>query len=183
MNIEVIFIALGISMDIFAISIALGFSIKKMINNDILKIALFFGAFHAIMISLGWLIGYGFRDFVSSFGYVIAFVILLFIGAKMIYESKELKLKKSIDNKFLFILSIATSIDAFFIGTSLSIINVPMIDTSVFVGLVAFCLSIIGIFIGKKIGHLFENKIEIVGGIILILIAIKLLLENIFYYE
>ncbi|MBI4895259.1 MAG: manganese efflux pump [Candidatus Aenigmarchaeota archaeon] len=188
MNIEIILIAIGISMDIFAVSIALGFSGKKQTNqskklhvdNNGLKISIFFGLFHAIMISIGYYVGLGFRELIAGTGFWIASILLIVIGVKMIYESKKMKNTKNVLNDYsLILLSIATSIDAFIIGTTFSILNVSIIESVFIIGVVAFFMSFIGFVVGKKIGHLFETKIEIIGGIILILIALKILLENI----
>lgn len=179
MNLEIALIAIGLSMDVFAIAISTGLSSKMHKNNE-LKIAVFFGLFHAIMISIGYYVGLGFREFIAGVGFWIASILLIAIGAKMIYESRKLKKSTGLLNDYsLLLLSIATSIDAFVIGTSFSLLNLSIIEPVFIVGVVAFLMSAVGFYIGKRIGHFFESKIEIIGGVILILIAIKILLENI----
>lgn len=177
----IFFIAIGLAMDAFAISIVSGFSIKKLKKENAFKIALFFGIFQGIMPIIGWFIGFGFRDFVLGIGHWIAFALLAAIGIKMIYESTKIKTNKQnpLKNSVLLILAIATSIDAFVVGASLSILNTPIITPAILTGIITFVLSFIGVYIGKKIGHFFENKIEALGGLILILIGLKILLENI----
>lgn len=181
-TITVLFIALGLAMDAFAVSITSGFTVRKLKIHYALKIALFFGLFQAIMPLLGWAAGFGLRDFISSIDHWIAFVLLTAIGIKMIYESRIIKEEEReviiLSIYALLLLSIATSIDAFVVGFSLSAINVSIINPALIIGIVTFFLSLLGVFIGNRFGHLFESKIEIAGGVILIGIGIKILLEH-----
>ena len=180
--ISIIFIAFGLAMDAFAVSITSGLTIKSLKINNALKIAVFFGLFQAIMPLIGWLAGLSFRDFISGVDHWIAFGLLSIIGCKMIYESSKMDLnEKKIDplNIYvLFILSIATSIDALAVGLSLSFLNVSIALPAIIIGIVTFLLSIFGVYFGNRFGHYFERKIEIIGGLILIGIGIKILIEH-----
>jgi putative Mn2+ efflux pump MntP len=132
---------------------------------------------------IGWLTGVGFRNFIYNIDHWIAFGLLVVIGGKMIYES--FKLESPVKNRelswtFLLLLSVATSIDAFAVGLSFSFLKVEIITPSCIIGAVTFILSMIGVVIGKKVGHLSERKIEAFGGIILILIGINILLTHLY---
>ena len=168
-------------MDAFSVSITRGLTLKCNIKYA-LVIAIFFGGFQALMPVLGWFLGKQLQNIVSALAPWIAFFLLLGIGIKMIYESfyADEDICKVFSLKELLILSVATSIDAFAVGVTFAILNTPIITPIVVIGLITFILSFIGVYIGKNIGHLFENKIEILGGIILIAIGFKILLENIF---
>ncbi|MBE0461507.1 MAG: manganese efflux pump [Candidatus Aminicenantes bacterium] len=178
----IIFIAFGLAMDAFAVSITSGLTIKHLRINNALKIAIFFGSFQAIMPLIGWSAGLGFRDFISGVDHWVTFGLLSIVGCKMIYESSKMgSNEKKIDplNVYvLFILSIATSIDALAVGLSLSFLNVPIALPAIIIGVVAFLLSLVGVYIGNRIGHFFERKIEIIGGVILIGIGVKILIEH-----
>lgn len=175
--ISIIFLAIGLAMDAFSISITRGLTLKCDIKYALI-ISIFFGGFQALMPVLGWLSGIQLQNIVSTLAPWIAFILLLCIGFKMIYES--FKTDEDVCNVFswkeLLILSIATSIDAFAVGITFAILNTPIITPIIVIGLITFILSFIGVYIGKNIGHLFENKIEIIGGIILIAIGFKILL-------
>lgn len=180
--ISIIFIAFGLAMDAFAVSITSGLIIKHLRVNNALKIAMFFGAFQAIMPLIGWAAGLSFRDFISGVDHWIAFGLLSIIGCKMIYESSKMgSNEKKIDplNLYvLFILSIATSIDALAVGLSLSFLDVPIALPAIIIGVVTFLLSLLGVYLGNRIGYFFERKIELIGGLILIGIGIKILIEH-----
>jgi len=180
---SILLIAVGLAMDAFAVSITCGLTLKKLKIKHAFAIALSFGFFQGVMPIIGWLAGVGFRNFISSIDHWIAFGLLIAIGVKMIYES--FKLESSVKNRelswtFLLFLSIATSIDAFAVGLSFSFLKVEIITPSCIIGVVAFILSMTGVVVGKKIGHLFERKIEVFGGIILILIGVKILLTHLY---
>jgi putative Mn2+ efflux pump MntP len=169
-------------MDAFAASIASGIAIKHLKLNNALKIAIFFGGFQAIMPLIGWLAGRGARDFISGIDHWIAFTLLTLIGVKMIYESVRKTPKgKSTDPMnihVLLILSIATSIDALAVGVSFAFLEISIIEPAIIIGIVTFALSFAGVYIGHKMGHLFEKKVVAIGGIILIGIGIKILVEG-----
>lgn len=169
-------------MDAFAVSVTSGLTIKKLHINNALKIATFFGMFQAIMPVIGWSAGLGFRGFISGVDHWIAFGLLSLIGFKMIFESRAMDSdKKSTDplNIYtLLILSVATSIDALAVGLSLSLLNISIINPSIIIGVTTFMFSFAGVYIGKRAGHFFEKKIETAGGIILIVIGVKILIEH-----
>jgi putative Mn2+ efflux pump MntP len=178
--ISIIFLAIGLAMDAFSVSITRGLTLNCNIKYALI-IAVSFGGFQALMPVLGWYSGMQLQSIVSTLAPWIAFLLLLAIGLKMIYESFQSNedVCKVFSLKELLILSVATSIDAFAVGVTFAILNTTIITPIIVIGLVTFLLSFIGVYIGKNIGHLFENKIEIIGGIILILIGFKILLENI----
>ncbi|PKP58625.1 hypothetical protein CVT91_08225 [Candidatus Atribacteria bacterium HGW-Atribacteria-1] len=181
--ISIIFIAFGLAMDAsFAVSITSGLTIKHLKINNALKIAIFFGSFQAIMPLIGWSAGLGFRNFISGIDHWIAFGLLCIIGCKMIYESSKMEVNnKKIDplNVYvLLMLSIATSIDALAVGLSLSFLKVSIALPVIIIGIVTFLLSIFGVYFGNRFGHYFERKIEMAGGLILIGIGMKILIEH-----
>ncbi len=171
-------------MDAFAVSITSGITLRHLRIRHALKIALSFGFFQAIMPIIGWLSGISLRSIISGVDHWIAFGLLSIIGCKMIYESFKLESDKGKINPqniyVLFILSIATSIDALAVGLSLSFLKVAIILPAIIIGIVTFLLSFLGVYIGNKVGHFFERKIEIIGGLILIGIGIKILIEHLF---
>ncbi|MBN2324132.1 MAG: manganese efflux pump [Spirochaetes bacterium] len=169
-------------MDAFAVSIASGVTIKELRLEHALRIALFFGGFQAFMPLLGWLAGGTLSDATATVDHWIIFGILLFIGGKMIYESVRIKEnERRIDCtkvSVLLFLSLATSIDALAAGFSFAFLDLGIVRPVLVIGGVTFCLSLAGVYIGDRIGHLFESKIEIVGGIVLIGVGIKILVEH-----
>jgi manganese efflux pump family protein len=184
--IEVFLIAFALSMDCFTVSVAYGAIIKKPKKSQAIKIALFFGFFQLFMPLLGWTANLSFHRFISQVDHWVAFGLLLAIGIKMIYEAfkkkseeEELKKKKNLMSMYtLLLLAIATSIDALAVGLSFRALGYPVLISAIIIGATSFSISLLGVYIGKKIGHIVKNKIELVGGIILIGIGIKIILEN-----
>ncbi|MBW1854764.1 MAG: manganese efflux pump MntP family protein [Thermodesulfobacteriota bacterium] len=180
--VSIVIIAVGLAMDAFAVSITSGITIKRLHINHALKIALFFGLFQAFMPIIGWLAGLSLRDYISAIDHWIAFGLLSFIGCKMIYESITVQSNKKEINPLnvyvLLVLSVATSIDALAVGISFAFLKVSIVTPVIIIGTVTFLLSYLGVYIGDRIGHFFENKIEIAGGILLIGIGIKILVEG-----
>lgn len=179
--ITILFVALGLAMDAFAVSVTSGFTIKYLRIQHALRLAAFFGLFQAIMPGIGWLVGVGLKDFISEIDHWIAFGLLSMIGLKMIYESTRMNPDKKLDPLNIYvilILSIATSIDALAVGLTLSILDISIINPAIIIGVITFLLSFIGVYVGDRFGHFFENKIEVVGGMILIGIGIKILIEH-----
>ena len=178
----IIAVAIGLSMDAFAVSIVTGSVYKELHVRHALRMALFFGGFQAVMPIIGSLAGLGLRAYISSYDHWIAFGLLVFIGGKMIYESFAIKsAEKNLDPSNLMVLltlSVATSIDALAVGVTLSLLSGSIILAAAFIGLVTFCLSYAGVSIGKRFGHFFESKIEIIGGLILIAIGLKILIGH-----
>lgn len=177
----VLIIAIGLAMDSFSVSIAKGFSnTKNMLLTEALQTGFFFGLFQAVMPLIGWIAGLSIYDLISGFDHWIAFGLLCLIGARMVYESiseESRKITNSSSLKVLLILSIATSIDALAVGLSLSFLENSIILPAIIIGAVTFSLSFLGVFIGKKFGCYFE-KIGILGGVILIVIAVRILTEH-----
>lgn len=180
--VSVILIAVGLAMDCFAVSITTGISVKKHRIRRAAMIALSFGFFQGFMPILGWLAGLGLKDFITGVDHWIAFGLLSFIGAKMIYESVRLKKEKDEKSAFngylVLILSIATSIDALAVGVSFAFLHVSIVIPVLVIAGIAAALSFAGFFVGQKLGHFFENRIEILGGLILIGIGLKILIEH-----
>jgi manganese efflux pump family protein len=178
--ITIVTIGIGLSMDALAVSIINGFVIKKLQIRHAFRIAFSFGFFQALMPVIGWAAGLSFRKYIQSFDHWIAFSLLFLVGGKMIYESINCREEKKDCLRFpaLLSLSIATSIDALAIGLSFSFLQVEIIIPALIIGAVTFIICFIGIFIGDKIGRFIGNKIELIGGLILIIIGIKILAEH-----
>lgn len=176
------FLALGLAADAFTVSISCGFLIKRIKINKALKIALFFGGFQFLMPLLGWILGIKFSYLIADFDHWIAFGLLSLMGGKMIYESlqaeEEEKTINPLDLSTLLILAIATSIDALAAGLGLSLLKISIATTAGLIGIITFGLSFAGVFVGHKIGNKFNNQIEIIGGLILIFIGSKILIEH-----
>jgi len=178
----IILIALGLSMDAFAVSISSGLAIKNLKINNAFIIAASFGLFQAVMPLLGWIAGLSLRYLITEIDHWVAFILLSFIGCKMIYESFRLDpSRKKIDPTNLYvllILSIATSIDALVVGISFAFIKIFIITTIIIIGTVTFLLSFVGVYVGNRFGNFSEKKIEALGGLILIGIGIKILFDH-----
>jgi len=176
-------IAVALSADAFAVSVCKGLCMRKLNYNQALLIAAFFGAFQGIMPIIGYYLGKSFEKYITEYDHWIAFVLLGFIGGKMIYEAikndeeKECSLEK-LKIKELFILAIATSIDALAVGITFAILAVNIWSSSGIIALTTFILSFIGVVIGNRFGAKYKRWAELAGGIILVLIGIKILLEH-----
>jgi putative Mn2+ efflux pump MntP len=168
-------------MDSFSVSITRGFTTNKTrMLIEALKTGFFFGSFQAIMPIIGWGAGLSIVDFISSFDHWIAFGLLTFIGVRMIYESLTKESKQVVSSsslKVLIMLSIATSIDALAVGLSLSFLEISIITPAFIIGIITFSLSFLGVYLGKKFGSSFE-KIGVLGGVILIAIGVRILIEH-----
>lgn len=177
-------IAIGLAMDCLAVAITSGLAIKKLHMHHALRIAFFFGFFQALMPIVGWFAGRGLKGFVSTWDHWIAFILLGGIGVKMIYEAQKLPDEKKDFNPLnffvLLLLSLATSIDALAIGVSFAFLQVRLFISVILIGVITFLVSFSGVFLGHHTGHFFENKMELAGGVILIIMAFKVLLEHIF---
>lgn len=182
--IELLLIALGLAMDAFAVSVCKGITMKQIKWKNVLVIALFFGGFQAMMPFIGWLVGTGFEQYITPVDHWIALILLSFIGGKMIVESfkKEEKECDSCDIKIkeLFILAIATSIDALAVGIPFASpeLNVNIFEAITYIGVITFGLSCVGVIIGHKFGDKFKSKAEFLGGLILVLMGLKIFLEH-----
>ena len=172
-------IAVALAMDAFSVSMTKGFTQKSLKNSQIVYYGLFFGGFQALMPILGYFCGNVIAAIVTSLAPIIGFILLLAIGLNMIRESLtdyDEEITDTFSFKEVTLLAIATSIDAFAVGITIALIKDPILISSAIIGIVAFIFSIIGIFLGKKLGNYVGDKFQIVGGIILIIIGIKILL-------
>jgi putative Mn2+ efflux pump MntP len=183
---ELFLLSLGLAMDAFSVSVCKGLSMKKIDYKGAAVTALFFGVFQGLMPLIGYFLGSRFEKFISTYSHWIAFILLGFIGGKMIYEvikdgdedsvSGEYKL----DLKELFVLAIATSIDALAVGITFALIA-PTTGISVaviLIGVITFALSFVGVVIGNKFGAKYKKRAELAGGVILCLMGLKILLEH-----
>jgi len=175
-------IALALAMDAFAVSIASGIAIKKLRIGHAFTIAIWFGTFQAVMPLIGWLGGVSLRDLLTNIDHWVVFGLLLLIGLKMIWEAFQIepieKESNPLDIHILFALSLATSIDALATGVSFALLGIPVVIPVIIIGLVTFVLSFAGVWIGDRSGDLFGKKMEIVAGIILIAIGVKVLINH-----
>lgn len=186
--ITVIGIAVGLAMDAFAVSIVSGSAYRTMCMRCALRMAFSFGAFQAIMPLLGYLAGTTLIEYIEQFDHWVAFLLLVGIGGKMIYEAvktfnsdtAQTSAKDPSCPVTLVMLSVATSIDALAVGVTLSLITQHIFAAVILIGLITFALSYLGCEIGRRMGHFFEKKIEIVGGLILILIGTKILITHLY---
>lgn len=187
--ITLLLMGIGLAMDAFAVSICKGLSMKKVKWQHATIIGLFFGGFQAFMPFLGWLLGSQFEQYITKIDHWIAFGLLGIIGGKMLYEAikgdeeEECgccndKNYDKLDLKELFILAIATSIDALAVGITFAFLKYPVEKAVVVIGVVTFIISIAGVYIGNFFGSRFKKKAEIAGGIILVGIGVKILLEH-----
>lgn len=178
---EILLIAMGLAMDAFAVSICKGLSMKKMSWKKAIIVGLYFGIFQALMPVLGYFLGTTFEGLVTKIDHWIAFALLVFIGINILKESFENSDEKhddSVDFKTMVVLAIATSIDALAIGITFAFLKVNMLLATLMIGIATFVICVIGVKIGNKFGDKYERKAEVVGGLILILMGIKILLEH-----
>jgi len=178
---EIIFTSIGLAMDAFAVSICKGLTLRKINLKKIIIISFYFGFFQTIMPLIGYVLGYKLKDFIMSIDHWIVFILLGFIGLNMILESlkpENNKLNDKTDFKTMFILAIATSIDALAVGITFAFLEVNIFLAILLIGLITFLLCALGVKIGHIFGHKYEKKAQISGGVILILIGLKILLEH-----
>lgn len=179
--VEITLLGIGLAMDAFAVSICKGLSMKKMNWKNAIIIALYFGIFQALMPVIGYFLGTTFEGLVTKFDHWIAFALLLAIGGSMIKEafSKDEENKNDkVDFKTMSVLALATSIDALAVGITFAFFEVNVLLAVTIIGLITFIISIIGVKIGNRFGDKYQSKAELMGGIILILLGIKILLEH-----
>ena len=178
---ELFMIAVGLSMDAFAVSICKGLSVPQMKLRHCLIAGLYFGGFQGLMPLAGYLLGTGFSDVIERFDHWIAFILLGIIGFNMIKESREC-CGENLDASFTFQamlpLAVATSIDALAVGVSFAFLKVKIIPAVCFIGVITFILSAIGVKVGNTVGCKYKSKAELAGGIVLIAMGCKILLEH-----
>lgn len=181
--VELILIAIGVSMDAFAVALCTGVQIKTYSKKKSLIVGLYFGVFQAVMPLLGYLLGSAFSDKITAYDHWVAFILLGFIGGRMIWGSfskqddatfKEATLKP----REMLPLAVATSIDALAIGVSFAFLQVNIAPAVAFIGIITMVLSMLGVKLGNAFGVRFKSKAELTGGIILVLMGIKILLEH-----
>lgn len=184
--ISIFLIGVGLAMDAFSVAVSDGIALKKPTFLQSVKISFFFGLFQFIMPCIGYLLGSAFASYIQTFDHWIAFILLLFVGGKMIFDSvHEENSEKSVSNPLSFstllISAIATSIDALAVGVTFATVSTPVIFASALIGIVTFAISLAGVFIGSCFGDLFGSKSETAGGIVLICIGVKILAEHLFF--
>lgn len=184
--IELLLMGIGLAMDAFAVSICKGLGMKKLDKKQSLIIGLYFGGFQALMPFIGWLLGSQFQQYITSIDHWIAFVLLGFIGGKMICEAvREWNEEEQVevtdaplDHKNMVVLAVATSIDALAVGITFAFLGTPIIEAITIIGITTFVISVAGVFIGNFFGSKYKNKAELAGGLILVLLGLKILLEH-----
>ena len=182
---EIFMIGVGLSMYAFAASICKGLNMRRLNIKNMLIIGLFFGGFQALMPAVGWLLGKQFESYITSVDHWVAFALLVFIGGKMIYDVFTKKNEDEcgektnrLDMKEVLTLAVATSIDALAVGISFAFLQVDILKAVSVIGVTTFVLSVIGVAVGNVFGSKYEKKATLAGGIILILIGLKILLEH-----
>ena len=182
--ITIILIAMGLAMDAFAVSIANGMNTpSSQRRKAALLTAIFFGGFQMLMPIIGWLIGLSLQDIIMAVDHWIAFGLLAFIGAKMVYDGTKKETEQKTSNLKLYtllVLAVATSIDALMVGLSFAFLQTDILMPILVIGIVTFGLSFVGVYFGCSLGKVLGNKIKVVGGIVLILIGLQILLEHLF---
>lgn len=183
--VELLLIAVGLSMDAFAVSICKGLGMKEVNLKVAVVLALFFGGFQALMPLIGWALGSQFLGIIGPIDHWVAFVLLAVIGGKMLWEAfhedaseGDGKPADRIDLGEFLILAIATSIDALAVGISFAALSVDIVPSVALIGVITFAFSIAGVFVGNFFGSRYEKPASIVGGVVLILIGTKILLEH-----
>ncbi|WP_295617283.1 manganese efflux pump MntP family protein [uncultured Methanobrevibacter sp.] len=180
--ISTLLIAIALAMDAFSVSLTKGFTLKNLTKSQALWFGIFFGGFQSLMPVLGWLGGIQLEWLITTFAPWIAFILLVLIGSNMIRESFSNEDEEETSDKFSFkeltLLAIARSIDAFAVGITYAVLKTDILIPVIIIGVVAFIFTIIGLYLGKKIGNYFGDKFEILGGVILILLGFKILLEG-----
>ena len=183
--IEFLLIGIGLSMDAFAVSICKGLATRKVNKKQALVIGLFFGGFQALMPFIGWALGIQFQSYITNIDHWIAFVLLVFIGGKMIVEAVKPEEEEAVevmdpplDIKEMFLLAIATSIDALAVGVTFAFLDYPIVEAISIIGVTTFVISVGGVYVGNFFGSRYKNKAELAGGLILVLLGVKTLLEH-----
>lgn len=183
--IELLLMGIGLAMDAFAVSVCKGLGMSKVNRKQAVTIGLFFGGFQALMPFIGWVLGKQFEKYITSVDHWIAFILLGFIGGKMMVEALKPepeetveKLDVPLDLKEMFVLAVATSIDALAVGITFAFLGTPIVEAITIIGVTTFVISIGGVYIGNFFGSKYKNRAEFVGGLILVLLGLKILLEH-----
>lgn len=178
---DLFILAVGLSMDAFAVSVCKGLSLGKIKPKHMCIAGAWFGGFQALMPLIGYFLGSFFAEMIEKYDHWVAFVLLAIIGGNMIKESfcKDEKVDSSMDLKSMLLLAIATSIDALAVGVTFAFLQVQIVPAVSFIGVITFIFSAVGVKIGSLFGTKYKSKAELFGGIVLVLIGIKILLEGI----
>lgn len=179
---ELVILAVGLSMDAFAVSICKGLSLKKAGVKHMAAAGAYFGGFQALMPVIGYFLGVNFKGLIESFDHWIAFILLVLIGGNMIREAfgkeEAQELNTSFGFKDMIPLAVATSIDALAVGVTFAFLEVQIVPAVSLIGVITFLFSFVGIKIGQVFGLKYKSKAELIGGIVLVLIGLKILLEH-----
>lgn len=181
---ELFIIAVGLSMDAFAVSVCKGLSMQRMRGRDALIIGLYFGGFQGLMPLIGYLLGSRFKQAITAYDHWIAFILLAVIGFNMIKESLDKETEScdaSVHMKDMLILAVATSIDALAVGVTFAFLQVRIIPAISFIGCTTFVLSIIGVKVGTVFGCKYKSRAELAGGLILVFMGCKILVDHLFF--
>lgn len=182
--VELLLVAVGLSMDAFAVAVCKGLGMKRLNMRTAAVLALFFGGFQALMPLIGWLLGSQFMWLIEPVDHWVAFVLLVFIGAKMLWEALhdeegcDCEDTSRIDLREYLMLAVATSIDALAVGISFAALSVDIVPAVSLIGLITFVLTLVGVAVGHFFGSRYERPASIAGGVVLILIGVKILLEH-----
>ena len=184
--IELFLLGVGLSMDAFAVSVCKGLGMRKLNKKQALIIGLYFGGFQALMPFVGWLLGSQFQKYITSIDHWIAFILLGFIGGKMMSEAvrewneEEVVdvMDAPIDHKNMLVLAVATSIDALTVGITFAFLGTPIVEAITIIGITTMVISIAGVVVGNFFGSRYKSKAEFIGGLILVLLGLKILLEH-----
>ena len=184
--IELFLLGVGLSMDAFAVSVCKGLGMRKLNKKQALIIGLYFGGFQALMPFVGWLLGSQFQKYITSIDHWIAFILLGFIGGKMMIEAvrewneEEVVdvMDAPIDHKNMLVLAVATSIDALAVGITFAFLGTPIVEAITIIGITTMVISIAGVVVGNFFGSRYKSKAEFIGGLILVLLRLKILLEH-----
>ena len=178
---ELFILAVGLSMDAFAVSVCKGLSIQKLKPRHAVIVGAWFGAFQALMPAIGWLLGSAFADMIEAVDHWIAFVLLALIGGNMIREAlghEEEDADPSLAPIAMLLLAVATSIDALAVGVTFAFLRVAVVPAVTLIGVCTFAISAAGVKIGNVFGARYKSRAELLGGIVLVLIGLKILLEH-----
>lgn len=184
--IELFLLGVGLSMDAFAVSVCKGLGMRKLNKKQALIIGLYFGGFQALMPFVGWILGSQFQKYITSIDHWIAFILLGFIGGKMMIEAvrewneEEVVdvMDAPIDHKNMLVLAVATSIDALTVGITFAFLETPIVEAITIIGITTMVISIAGVVVGNFFGSRYKSKAEFIGGLILVLLGLKILLEH-----
>ena len=188
--VELLLTAIALSMDAFAVSVCKGLGMRRMRYDQALVISLYFGVFQALMPLIGWLLGTSFSRYIQAFDHWIAFVLLAFLGGKMLWDvfhekedGEQESAERRLDHRELFMLAIASSIDALAVGIAFACLDVNIWSSISIIGVTTLVISFAGVWIGNRFGNRFQKKAEIAGGLVLILIGVKILAEHLIEHQ